>query len=165
MATERRGKYIYYQLANQQVFQTWCALRRLAMSQNAQITQLIDDFRKNDDAASTISAEELIRKMESEEIMLIDVRPEEEYKKGHIEHASCLPVDRFYENLKSLDKDKLIAVYCRGPFCMLADEAIQLLNENGYTAVRLENGYPDWEARGLPVESTGSSDQNTKLTS
>jgi rhodanese-related sulfurtransferase len=151
--TDRRGKYIYYQLANRQVFQAWCALRRLSMSQNAQITQMIDEFRKSGDTVSTISAEELIQKMENDEIMLIDVRPEEEFEKGHIEHAECLPIDRFYENLKSLDKEKPVVVYCRGPFCMLADEAIQMLNQKGFKALRLENGYPDWEARGLPVEN------------
>jgi rhodanese-related sulfurtransferase len=151
--TERRGKYIYYQLANQQVFQTWCALRRLSMSQNAQINQMIDEFRQSDATVSTISAEELIRRMENEEVMLIDVRPEDEYQKGHIQNADSMPIDRFYENLKSFDKKKPIVVYCRGPFCMLADEAIQMLNQKGYKALRLENGYPDWEARGLPVEN------------
>lgn len=153
VGTERRGKYVYYQLAGRQVFQTWCALRRLAMSQNAQITHLIDDFRKSDDSIRTISTEELIRRMRSEDILLIDVRPEEEYEKGHIENAACIPIERLHEELKTLDKEKPVVVYCRGPFCMLADEAIQKLNELGYRAVRLENGFPDWEARGLPVES------------
>lgn len=154
VATERKGKYNYYQLANNHVFQTWCSLRRLALSQNAEISHLIDDFRKNQEDVETISTDDLIKKIESEEIIIIDVRPEEEYKKGHIRNAICFPKDMLNENIKDLDKSKQIVAYCRGPFCMLADETIEILNQKGFQAARLENGYPDWAARDLPVEET-----------
>lgn len=152
--TERKGKYSYYQLANNHVFNTWCSLRRLALSQNAEISHLIEDFRRNQEDIQTISTDDLIKKMESEEIMIIDVRPEEEYNKGHIRNAICFPKDILNENMKNLDKSKQIVAYCRGPFCMLADEAVEMLNQKGYQAARLENGYPDWAARDLPIEES-----------
>jgi rhodanese-related sulfurtransferase/biotin operon repressor len=154
VATERKGKYSYYQLANSHVFNTWCSLRRLALSQNAEISHLIDDFRRNQKDIQTISSDDLIKKMETEDIMIIDVRPEEEYKKGHIRNAICFPKDMLDDNMKNLDKSKQIIAYCRGPFCMLADEAVEMLKQKGYKAARLENGYPDWEARELPVEES-----------
>ncbi len=86
--------------------------------------------------------------------MIIDVRPEEEYKKGHIRNAICFPKDLLNKNMKDLDKSKQIVAYCRGPFCMLADEAVEMLKQKGYRAARLENGYPDWAARDLPVEES-----------
>lgn len=156
VATERKGKYSYYQLANDHVFNTWCSLRRLALSQNAEITHLINDFRSNQEDVQTISTDELLKKMESEDIMILDVRPEKEYQKGHIRNAYCFPKDLLKENMKDLDKSKQIVAYCRGPFCMLADEAVEMLLQNGYQAARLENGYPDWAARDLPIEEPSS---------
>lgn len=154
VATERKGKYSYYQLANNHVFNTWCSLRRLSISQNAEISHLINDFRSNREDLQTVSTDDLLKKMEDEDIMIIDVRPEEEYKKGHIRNAYCFPKDLLNENIKDLDNSKQIVAYCRGPFCMLADEAVEMLNQNGYQAARLENGYPDWAARDLPIEET-----------
>lgn len=156
VATERKGKYSYYQLANNHVFNTWCALRRLAISQNAEIGHLIDDFRNNRTEMQTISTDDLMKKMENEDVVIIDVRPEEEYKRGHIRNAICFPKDMIDENMKNLGKGRQIVAYCRGPFCMLADEAVEKLNQNGYQAVRLENGYPDWAARNLPIEESTS---------
>jgi rhodanese-related sulfurtransferase len=150
---DRRGKQIYYSLSGSDVFQAWCALRRLGFSQNAEISRLVDDYRQDRDSLDTISSEELLERLDSDEVLIIDVRPENEYEQGHIKHAISLPKSSIQEKLSNLPKEKQIIAYCRGPLCVMADDVIQILKKKGYSAFRLEKGYPDWSARGLPVNS------------
>ena len=95
---------------------------------------------------------QLIEKIESGKVTVIDVRSESEYNKGHIASALSIPIDQLAKRLKELPKRNQIVAYCRGPFCVFADEAVALLNKNGYKAIRLEEGFPDWQLEGLPVE-------------
>lgn len=147
------GKYVYYTLAGDEVFRVWCGLRRLGFSKNLQIKSLIDEYRSNTkpDIVSTV---ELMERFDRNEVFLLDVRPEEEFEQGHIPEAASIPLKTLRENLENLPKDKQIVAYCRGPFCLMADEAVELLRENGFDAQRLENGFPDWKMADYPAPIT-----------
>jgi rhodanese-related sulfurtransferase len=149
--SEKRGKYNYYKLANKQVFDAWCALRRLGFSLNDEITDLFQDFRKERKHLKTISTEELIKKIRNDSVVIVDVRPEEEFKNGHIVNALSYPRNDLADRMNELPKEKEIVAYCRGPLCMMADDAVEMLNQNGYRAYRLEKGFPDWSAGQLPT--------------
>jgi rhodanese-related sulfurtransferase len=151
--SDRRGKYVYYRLASQHVFNAWCNLRKLGFSQNAEILRLLEDYRSKNKEFETMTAEQLIEKMDRDDVVVIDVRPEEEFETGHIKHAKSYPQRNLYERMAELSKEKEIVAYCRGPLCLMADEAVKFLNKNGYKAKRLEQGFPDWESEGHPVEN------------
>lgn len=152
--TQRQGKYMYYELAGQHVLDTWCALRKLGFAQNEEINKLLNDYRNRRNSLKTISNSELIKKMNQQEIYLIDVRPEEEYDEGHIEDAISFPQQELNKRIKNLPDDKEIVAYCRGPLCLMADEAVKYLQKKGFEAARLKNGYADWVASKKPVENT-----------
>ncbi len=150
--SKRDWKYINYRLADQNVFDAWSALRKLSFSHNATLNQLLVDYRSRQKFLQIISPKELVDKMNRQEVVIIDVRPEEEYLNAHIKQALSIPKKNLEERLNELPDDKEIVVYCRGPLCLMADEAIEILNNHGFNAARLENGYPDWAAKNLPVE-------------
>lgn len=152
VTTERQGKYIYYSLSGNQVFQVWCALRRLGFSQNAELARLVNDYRENRESLDTITSEELMNKLGDDQVVVIDVRPKHEYELSHIKNAKSLPKSELQKELDQIPKDKKIVAYCRGPLCVMADDVIELLKQKGYDAARLEKGFPDWVALGLPVE-------------
>lgn len=150
--TQRQGKYMYYELAGKHVFDTWCALRKLGFAQNEEISKLLNDYRNRRNSLKTISSNELLEKMSRQEVYVIDVRPDEEYEKGHIEDAVSCPQQELSERIKDLPDDREIIAYCRGPLCLMADEAVKYLQKNGFKAARLENGYADWVTGERPVE-------------
>lgn len=152
--TTRDGKYIYYQLFDERVLETWRALRQLGLSRNHEINELLDDYRKRKDQLYLISSDELMQKLQTNEVFLIDVRPEEEYNLGHIKKADSLPHNQLRERMQELPTDREIVAYCRGPLCLMADEAVSLLKNKGFNAYRLESGFDDWIAEKKPVEST-----------
>lgn len=140
--TERDGKYIYYMLTDEQVLETWQSLRQLGFSRNEQISSMLDAFRKQKKQPDLISRQELLEKLSRDEIYLIDVRPEQEFNAGHLSSAESLPYHRMRQNPDDLEqhlpRDRDIIAYCRGPLCMMADEAVTLLREKGYRAFRLD---------------------------
>ncbi|TVR15032.1 MAG: ArsR family transcriptional regulator [Balneolaceae bacterium] len=152
---ERKWKYNYYSLANQNVFETWCSLRRLGYSQNAELKQKIEDYRRDRKSLRIISPLELMEKMKNQEVIVLDVRPEEEYNIAHIVNAISLPQKDLEKRLNELPEDMEIVVYCRGPLCLAADESVLLLKKRGFNASRLEKGFPDWAAQNLPIEKAG----------
>lgn len=154
--TQRQGKYMYYELAGQHVFDTWCALRKLGFAQNEEISKLLSDYRNRRNSLKTISSDELIEKMNRQEVYVIDVRPEEEYEEGHIEDAVSCPQQELSKRIKDLPDDREIVAYCRGPLCLMADESVKYLQKKGFKAARLENGYADWVASERPVENPGT---------
>lgn len=149
----RNGTFIYYKLANNNVFKAWKALRELGVERIASIEKLVRDFRKTKSKADSLTIELLRKRLTEGKITILDVRPEKEFIAGHIANAVSIPIDQLHERLKELPKRNEIIAYCRGPFCVYADEAVSLLNKSGYKATRLEEGFPDWESMGLPVES------------
>jgi rhodanese-related sulfurtransferase len=148
----RQGNFIYYRLPNSNVFKAWKALRELGMERIASIEKLVRDFRQSNFKLESVTIDGLLKKMESGKVTILDVRPELEFNRGHIADAVSIPIDELKKRLNELPKRTEIVAYCRGPFCVYADEAVAVLNKAGYKAIRLEEGFPDWSLLGLPVE-------------
>ena len=151
--TVRDGKYIYYELFDERVLETWRALRQLGFSRNHEISELLQDYRRRKEQLNLISSDELMQKLENNEVYLIDVRPVEEFNVGHIKQADSLPHKQITKRMQELPKDREIVAYCRGPLCLMADEAVSLMKKEGLNACRLENGFADWLAEKRPVET------------
>jgi rhodanese-related sulfurtransferase len=148
----RQGNFIYYRLSNNSVFKAWKALRELGVERIAAIDHLVKQFRKSKFDFETVTIDGLIEKLDSGKVTILDVRPESEFKQGHIAHAISIPIDELSKRLKELPRRTEIIAYCRGPFCVYADEAVKILTKAGYKAKRLEEGFPDWKYLNLPVE-------------
>lgn len=148
----RQGNYIFYRLSDSNVFKAWKALRELGVERISAIEKVVKEFRKSKFDFETVSIDELIEKIESGEVTVLDVRPESEYRQGHIANAVSIPIEELSRRLRELPTRASVVAYCRGPFCVYADEAVALLTKAGYTATRLEEGFPDWKLKGLPVE-------------
>ena len=148
----REGLYAYYQLADERVFVVWQAIRNLGEARLAEIDLIVQTFLKDRDSLEAVDAEELLARLQDESVVILDVRPEEEYRAGHIPSARSVPVERLEAYLEEIPKDREIVAYCRGPYCVFSDEAVALLRSRGYQARRLVQGLPDWRAAGMPVE-------------
>ncbi len=149
----REGVYIYYRLADEQVFTLWQTMRQVGEARIAEIDRIVDTYLHDRNQLQPIDATELLQRLVEGNIILLDVRPIEEYVAGHLPDALSMPVTELEARLPELSQDKEIVAYCRGPYCVFADEAVELLRTNGYNARRLEQGLPDWRALGLPVAS------------
>jgi len=141
----RDGNFIHYRLANDNVYKSWKDLRTTGMESLVEIDKLVKDYRTSKSSLNAITLPELMTRMKSKNVVLLDVRPEQEFKAGHIPSAINIPIDELPQRLQSLSRSKQYIAYCRGVFCVFADEAVQLLQRSGYKAKRLEEGYPDWK--------------------
>ncbi|MFA6084203.1 ArsR/SmtB family transcription factor [Mucilaginibacter sp.] len=149
---KKQGNHIYYRLSSDKVAEIWKLMRDFGTSRIAEINRVVKDFREQKQILESVTIDELIDKMEGGHVVLLDVRPEEEYLSGHIARSISIPVEQLLDRMAELPPDKTIIAYCRGPFCVFADDAVALLKEHNYNAVRLEEGFPDWKLKGLPVE-------------
>jgi rhodanese-related sulfurtransferase len=147
----RDGTHIYYRLASERVGELWAATRDVAVRHVAEVSVLADDYLGDRDAIEQLSAEELQERLTRGDVVVLDVRPEPEYRAGHIAGARSAPLETL-ESLK-LPKRREIVAYCRGPYCVYADDAVRLLRERGLKARRLDVGYPEWRRAGRPVEA------------
>jgi rhodanese-related sulfurtransferase/predicted transcriptional regulator len=150
----REGLYAYYRLADESVFRVWQSIRDLGESRLAEIDRIVQTFLANRADLEAVSAEDLVRRMRTNGLVVLDVRPPEEYRAGHIPGARSVPVSEVESTLKEISPEHEVVAYCRGPYCVFADEAVALLKAHGYKAQRLEGGLPDWRAAGLPVETS-----------
>ena len=148
----RHGNFIYYRLSDSNVFKAWKALRDLGVERIATIEKVVKDFRKSKFDFETVTIDGLIGKLRSGKVTILDVRPESEFKQGHIANAISIPINELSKRLKDIPKQTEVVAYCRGPFCLYADEAIRILSKAGYKVARLEEGFPDWKLQELPVE-------------
>lgn len=148
----RKGNFIYYHLASEKVFEAWRALRELGLSQNAEAEKLVHDFYHSGHVAEPVTMDELRQKITEQNVIVLDVRPGEEFNRGHIKKAVSIPVEELARRMEELPRDTEIIAYCRGPLCVYAEEAVNLLREKGFEAKRLKEGYPDWKAMGFPSE-------------
>ena len=148
----REGNFIYYKLTHEEIYRSWQTLRELGMKHRTEMEKLINDVREKRNSMEARKKDELLKRMKSKNVVVLDVRPEIEFKNGHIAGAVNIPIDGFAGGIKKLPKNKEYVAYCRGPFCVFADEAVAILNKKGYTAKRLNEGYPDWVLKGLPVQ-------------
>lgn len=147
---DKRGLYVVYRLADEQVFALWRTLRECGSAQLAEVQRLVTTYFSNRDVLEAIDTAELLRRLHDETVVVIDVRPELEYRQGHIPNALSLPLSTLAERVHELPRDREVVAYCRGPYCVLADEAVQLLRHHGFPVRRLSAGFPEWRAAGYP---------------
>jgi rhodanese-related sulfurtransferase/DNA-binding transcriptional ArsR family regulator len=150
---EKRGLYVTYRLAGEEVTRFSLALRQLAESRTKELERAAQGFLEERGQLAPIDQEALLARIRRGEVTLLDVRPEEEYDAGHIPGALSVPLVELERHLSDLPRRREVVAYCRGPYCVLAIEAVARLRARGYRALRLEAGIPDWRARGYPVET------------
>lgn len=148
---QRNGNFIIYNLASEQVNEIWHLLRDFGTQRIAEVDKAVRDFREGKEKLESVTIDDLIARIDLKEVVLLDVRPQSEYNFGHISEAISIPIEQLAERLKELPKNKEIIAYCRGPFCVFADEATELLLKNNFKAKRLSEGFPDWKLKGLPI--------------
>jgi rhodanese-related sulfurtransferase len=151
VTAERQGLFVTYRLASDDVADFFRALRQLAESRLAEIDRLTRDFLEARGVLEAADRETLLDRVRRGEVTVLDVRPSEEYSAGHIPGALSVPLADLAQRLAELPRDREVVAYCRGPYCVLAVEAVRLLREHGFRAFRLEDGVPDWRARGFDV--------------
>ncbi|TAM09028.1 MAG: ArsR family transcriptional regulator [Nevskiaceae bacterium] len=151
VTSHREGKFVYYALADDSVLDLLGALQRVAEHTSAEVANVVRSYFAARDALEPVSREELLARLKDGAVTVLDVRPEDEYALGHLPRAVNLPLDRLRQRLADLDPAQPVVAYCRGPYCVLSFEAVALLREHGYEARRLQDGYPQWKAAGLPV--------------
>ena len=147
----REGLYVTYRLADQQVCEFYRTLRTLAEGRLAEIEAILRRFNSGRESLEPVEKQTLLERVRRAEVIVLDVRPPEEYRAGHIPGAVSIPLKELEAQLSTLPRDREIVAYCRGPYCVLAVEAVKLLRAQGFQAVRLEDGVPEWRAGGLPV--------------
>lgn len=145
VSADKDGKQVFYQLADAGMLQLLCLLRSTAARQNAEIGRLLDAYRAEKNSSNQVSFEEISQKLNSGEILLLDVRPAEEFQIARLPGAISIPVRELKARMAELPADREIITYCRGEFCLMADEAVELLRANGFRARRMEKGLPEWE--------------------
>jgi len=156
LRSERRGTQILYRHSSDRVRALWRELRDLAAEQSAEVERLAEAYLGERDGLEPMPRDELARRLKRGDIVVIDVRPEPEYANGHIRGARSVPHDELTKRLKTLPKDTEIVAYCRGPYCVYADDAVRTLRTKGFNAKRLEDGFPEWADTGRPI-ATGAS--------
>ncbi|HZN78386.1 MAG TPA: metalloregulator ArsR/SmtB family transcription factor [Mycobacterium sp.] len=150
----REGLFVHYRLSGPEVVGLVLALRHTAEQHLAEVDRVVGDFFGDRDGFEPVTPDELTRRMTNGEVVVLDVRPEQEYAAGHIAGARSMPVGDISKRIGELPRDKEYIAYCRGPYCVYADEAVAMLRANGRTAQRLTDGYPEWWLAGRPVRRT-----------
>lgn len=150
------GLYAYYRLADPAVFTVLQALRALGERQLAEIDRLVEAYMSHPEHLEPISSTELCQRMADGDVIVLDVRPAIEYRQGHIAGAVSMPLNELEARLADIPPTLEIVAYCRGPYCLFADDAVAWLSTRGYQARRLREGYPEWQAAGLPTEQAVS---------
>jgi rhodanese-related sulfurtransferase/predicted transcriptional regulator len=156
VVARREGKKIFYEVFDQAAIELMVVLRRVAKRNLAEVERAISTYFLRLDGLEPVSREELRRKLTARTVTLIDVRPCEEFAAGHIRGAVNIPLKDLARRLRELPKNEEVVAYCRGPFCLMSFEAVDVLRQRGLTARRLEDGYPEWKLEGLPVESSAA---------
>jgi len=151
--SRREGTRIIYRLASDRVAELWAAVRDVAVRHVAEVSVLADEYLGERDGVEQLSADELARRLERGDVVVLDVRPEAEFRAGHIAGARSAPVDQLAALVDKLPKRREVVAYCRGPYCVYADDAVRMLHGRGLKARRLDVGYPEWQRAGLPVET------------
>ena len=153
VSPRKEGQRVYYRLAGDDVVRLYGVLRTVAESRLAEVKQLVADFLGDKDALEPIAAGELLKRVKRGLVTVLDVRPPEEFAAGHLPGAVNIPIDKLESGLAKLSKRREVVAYCRGPYCLMSFEAVLKLRQRGWKARRLQHGFPEWKAAGLPVES------------
>ncbi len=150
--TRREGTRVYYRLGSESVCELFFSLRDLAAERYAEVEMMVRDYFEGRDRLEPVTRDELLARADDGTLLVLDVRPQEEYSAGHIPGAISVPLAELETRLAGLPPDAEIVAYCRGPYCVLAPQALGLLRRNGFNARRLQDGLPEWRRAGLPVE-------------
>jgi rhodanese-related sulfurtransferase/biotin operon repressor len=152
--SEKNGQYVTYRIATAEVSSFFSSLRVLAESQLADIGRITEKFFTDREGVETVDRQVLLERVRKGSVMVLDVRPREEYDAGHLMGAISVPLSELKRRLKKLPLKREIVAYCRGPYCVMATEAVELLRKKGYRATRLDLGVPEWREEGFPIEVT-----------
>ncbi len=153
VVTRREKNRVYYRLASGRVAELWMALRDVAAAHHDELDDLAAAYIGKRDQLDEVSRSELAERIAVGDVIVVDVRPASEFAAGHIKGARSIPSDRLAKELRTLPADVEVVAYCRGPYCVLADDAVRLLRRRGRTARRLADGFPEWRHARLPVET------------
>ena len=151
--SRKEGLYVFYRLAGDDVIDLFRCLRRTGQRHASEVNDVVVGYFTDRDSLEPVSRNELLKRSKDGLVTVLDVRPSEEYEVGHIPGALNVPIDEIKKQLARLPKEQEIIAYCRGEYCVLAFEAVAALRKKGFTARRLEEGFPEWRAAGLPVEA------------
>lgn len=149
--SRKQGPFVHYRLADPDVFELSSVIRSVAARRLADFERVVREHFSARDEADAVDADELLTLARSRKVVIVDTRPASEYASGHIAGAISVPVDQLQQRLKDLPKGKDYVAYCRGPYCVYADRAVDLLRAKGRRARRFVEGFPEWRAAGLPV--------------
>lgn len=149
--SRKQGLFVHYRLADPDVFELSSVIRSVAARRLADFERVVREHFSARDEADAVDADELLTLARSRKVVIVDTRPASEYASGHIAGAISVPVDQLQQRLKDLPKGKDYVAYCRGPYCVYADRAVDLLRAKGRRARRFVEGFPEWRAAGLPV--------------
>jgi rhodanese-related sulfurtransferase/DNA-binding HxlR family transcriptional regulator len=153
--TRRDGTRVFYSLASDQVGALWRAMRDVAAAHVAQLDELADAYLGDRGRLATIGRDELAARLRAGDVVVLDVRPSAEYDAGHIQGAVNVPPAELSQRLRDVPADRTVVAYCRGPYCVYADDAVRSLISRGRTALRLVDGFPEWAAADLPTAMAG----------
>jgi len=153
VASRRESLFIYYRLADDKVLQLWQMIREVGETRYAEIDEVVRTYLKERETMRSVDADELRRLIRTGDVVVLDVRPAVEFAAGHISGARSIPLSELAKRLRELPRRRQIVAYCRGPYCVLSDDAIMLLQKKKFRAARLTIGLPEWKLLGLPIES------------
>lgn len=149
--TRKDGTRVLYRLAGDDVMRLVVSMRDVARERLAEVDRVVRDFYLAHDALEPLTRDELGRRAEDSDLVVLDVRPREEFEQGHIPGSFSVPLDELADRLRTFRRNAEIVAYCRGPYCVLAPQAVEVLRRHGFRARRLEDGMPEWRLAGLPV--------------
>jgi rhodanese-related sulfurtransferase/DNA-binding transcriptional ArsR family regulator len=151
VVARKAGLQVFYRIADPVVLDGYRSLRALAEVRLAEVDRLVADYFGAVDGLEPVASDELLRRARGRDVVVVDVRPPEEYAAGHVAGALSIPLPELERRLAELPRGRRVVAYCRGPYCVLSAEAVRLLRRRGRDAVRLRDGYPEWRDAGLPV--------------
>lgn len=151
--SRKDGVFVYYRLANSEVCDFFRTLRKLAENRIAEIDRIIADYFGASPHLQPIDRKNLLKRAKAGDVVILDVRPEDEYAASHLPYAKSIPLSKLKKRLREFPPGVEIVAYCRGPYCVLAQEAVVFLRSKGLKAIRLEEGVMEWQETGLPVET------------
>jgi rhodanese-related sulfurtransferase len=149
--SRRNGTRVLYRLASDRVANLWAAVREVATAHVAEVEQLAEAYLGDGEGLEAVSREELARRLAAGDVVVLDVRPAPEFAAGHVAGARSVPLEELAARLEAIPRDADVVAYCRGPYCVYADDAVRTLQAGGIRARRLEDGFPEWRRAGLPV--------------
>ncbi len=154
VATRKEGLHVYYRLSDPSVHELLRCLQDVAVRQLAEVRAIVSDYFTEPHSLEPVPAPELLERLRANDVVVLDVRPEDEYAAGHVPGALSIPAGELERRLSELPRDREVVAYCRGPYCVMALQAVEVLRAGGYRARRMEFGLPDWRAGGLAVEKS-----------